>query len=213
MTPPGHPGGTIVAAAEEIRSGKIAIVGGVWFALALLLGASKILSRAPVPVIPAILWTLVAIILLAFWRSASLRARATAIDMRSLVAVHMTRFVGIYFLVLHDRGLLPWAFAVPGGWGDIAVAVAAFAVFALVPPRGKAARQVYLLWNVLGLADILFVVATAARLALADRDSMIAITQLPLSLLPTFLVPIIISTHVIMLARLRAARRRGSDTF
>ena len=213
MKPPGHPGGTIVAAAEEIRSGKIAIVGGVWFALALLLGASKILSRAPVPVIPAILWTLVAIILLAFWWSASFRARATSIDMRSLVAVHLTRFVGIYFLVLHDRGLLPWAFAVPGGWGDIAVAVAAFAVFALVPPRGKAAWQVYLLWNMLGLADILLVVATAARLALADRDSMIAITHLPLSLLPTFLVPIIISTHVIMLVRLRAARRRGSDTF
>ena len=206
-------GGTIEMAAAEMRLRKIALVTGAWLVLALLLGASERLSTAPVPVIPAIVLTLVAIVLIALWRSASFRVRAAAIDMRWLVAVHLTRFVGFYFLFLHDRGRFPWAFAVPGGWGDIAVAVVAFLVFALVPPRGRAAWQVYVLWNVLGLADILMVVATAARLALADRASMIEVTRLPLSLLPTFLVPIIISTHVIMLARLVAARRRGSDTF
>jgi len=202
-----------VAVAEGSPGARIALITGVWLVLALLVGASGVLSRAPVPVIPAVLWTLVAIILVAFWRSAGLRAWTTALDMRALVAVHLTRFVGIYFLVLHARGLLPWAFAVPGGWGDNAVAAAALVLVLFVPPRGGAARQVYVLWNVLGLADILMVVATAARLALADRDSMFAVTHLPLSLLPTFLVPIIIATHVIMLARLRAARRRGSDTF
>ena len=202
-----------MAVAEGSPGARIALITGVWLVLALLVGASGVLSRAPVPVIPAVLWTLVAIILVAFWRSAGLRAWTTALDMRALVAVHLTRFVGIYFLVLHARGLLPWAFAVPGGWGDNAVAAAALVLVLFVPPRGGAARQVYVLWNVLGLADILMVVATAARLALADRDSMFAVTHLPLSLLPTFLVPIIIATHVIMLARLRAARRRGSDTF
>ncbi len=202
-----------MAVAEGSPGSKIALVTGIWLALALLVGASGVLSRAPVPVIPAVLWTLVAIILVAFWRSAGLRAWTAALDIRALVAVHLTRFVGFYFLALHERGLLPWAFAVPGGWGDNAVAAAALVLVLLVPPRGGAARQVYLFWNVLGLADILMVVATAARLALADRDSMLAITHLPLSLLPTFLVPIIIATHVIMLARLRAARQRGSDTF
>jgi len=193
--------------------GKIALVTGIWLALALLLGASGVLAKAPVPVIPAILWSLVAILLVTFWRSGAFRAWATAIDIRALVAIHLTRFIGIYFLVLHERGLLPWAFAVPGGWGDNAVAVAALALFVFVPPRGTASRQVYVLWNVLGLADILMVVATAARLAFADRDSMIEVTHLPLSLLPTFLVPIIISTHVMMLVRLTSARRRGSSTF
>ena len=203
----------MTSSAGEMDRGKIALVLGIWLALALLLGASGALAKAPVPVVPAILWTLVAFLLVAFWRSATFRAWAMAIDIRKLVAIHLTRFIGIYFLVLHERGLLPWAFAVPGGWGDIAVAVAALALFVFVPPRGTASRQVYVLWNVLGLADILMVVATAARLAFADRDSMIEVTRLPLSLLPTFLVPIIISTHVMMLVRLRAARRRGSEPF
>jgi hypothetical protein len=61
--------------------------------------------------------------------------------------------------------------------------------------------------------DILFVVATAARLALADPDSMQGLLHLPLSLLPTFLVPLIIASHVVLairLARVPAARRAGS---
>jgi len=55
---------------------------------------------------------------------------------------------------------------------------------------------------VLGLADILFVVVTAARLGVADPESMAALLQLPLSLLPTFLVPLIIASHVILGVRL-----------
>ena len=61
------------------------------------------------------------------------------------------------------------------------------------------------IWNVVGLIDILLVVATAARLGLQDPDQMRALTVLPLSLLPTFLVPLIISTHVIIFFRLRRA--------
>ena len=58
----------------------------------------------------------------------------------------------------------------------------------------------------LGLADILFVVVTAARLATTDPASMVALLRLPLSLLPTFLVPLIIACHVFL--GLRLARRK-----
>jgi len=56
------------------------------------------------------------------------------------------------------------------------------------------------------LLDILFVVVTASRLAFADPDSMSALLRLPLSLLVTFLVPIIIVDHVVVFWRLRARR-------
>jgi hypothetical protein len=55
---------------------------------------------------------------------------------------------------------------------------------------------------VFGLLDILGVVLTAARLAFRDPASMGALLELPLSLLLTFVVPIIVATHVWMLGRL-----------
>lgn len=130
-----------------------------------------------------------------------------AIDVRWLVGLHLTRFVGIYFLYLYGRGQLPYAFAVLGGWGDIAVASLAVVLLLLGSPARTWRRIAYMLWNVLGLADILFVVVTAARLAAADPESMAALLRLPLSLLPTFLVPLIIASHVVLGVRL--ARRIG----
>jgi hypothetical protein len=69
----------------------------------------------------------------------------------------------------------------------------------------------YLVWSVYGLADLLFVVLTASRLGLGDPASMAELLELPLSLLPTFLVPILIASHLILGARL--LRRRAGEDF
>ena len=115
--------------------------------------------------------------------------------------IHVTRFVGIYFLVLYRRGQLPYDFAVPGGIGDIIVATLAL-VLAVTPLAGATRHRAIRIWNIIGLVDIALVVLTAARLNLADPAPMRAFTYLPLSFLPTFLVPLIIATHVIIFARL-----------
>ena len=175
---------------------------GVWLLAAYAIGASGLLRFARPPVPQVLIVGLTAAILVLFWTPGLFRRWALTVDVRALVLIHVTRFVGIYFLVLHGRGELPYPFAVPGGWGDIAVATAALAVGLASRPDTTTGRRVIMGWNVFGLWDILFVVVTATRLGLADPQSMRALLRLPLSLLPTFLVPIIIATHVIIFWRL-----------
>lgn len=184
------------------------IVGLVWLLAALGLGATGRVASWRPPVPQLVLVGLTVLLLMAFVALPRFRRWLLALDLRWLVALHLTRFVGLYFLFIYYRdGGLPRAFAVPGGWGDIIVATLALALLVAVgnlePRRGLVG-----LWNTLGLIDILFVVATASRLALADPDSMNALLSLPLSLLPTFLVPLLIADHVVVFWRIASRRTR-----
>jgi hypothetical protein len=185
-----------------MRTRVVLLVGLGWLGLAVILGAAGVVRGLSPPAIPLVLVALTALVLAAGWRVAAFRSWLGAIDERWLVGLHLTRFVGIYFLYLHGRGRLPYAFAVPGGWGDIAVATLAALLLVVGPPRDAGRRRAYVAWNVFGLVDILFVVATARRLVTADPGSMAPLQELPLSLLPTFLVPLIIASHVVLGVRL-----------
>jgi hypothetical protein len=171
-----------------------------WFFAAVALGDSGRLAVLEPPAPQVILVGLTALLLVNSAMLPGFRRWLAGLDLRHLIAVHLSRFIGIHFLVLYGRGQLPYDFAVKGGWGDIMVATGAFAF--VVAPELIARRGWVLAWNVFGFLDISFVVATAAREAAADPSSMRALLRLPLSLLPTFLVPLIIATHVWIFLRL-----------
>ncbi len=178
---------------------------GLWLLMAVGFGASGILPTLPMPAPPLILAALTAFALVLGLRS-PLRGWIAMLDPRWLVAVHLTRFVGFYFLVLYDRGELPRGPGLYGGWGDIVVATLAVLVLLFTGPLLTARERLILaVWNVLGLAGILVVTAAAARAWLADPGSMAALLRLPLSLLPTYVVPLVLATHVLLFVRLRAA--------
>ena len=61
----------------------------------------------------------------------------------------------------------------------------------------------------LAFADILMVVITATRLGLSNPASLGAFLKLPMCLLPTFLVPIIIVSHIVIFARLWRSKEAG----
>jgi hypothetical protein len=201
----------VSAAPQSTRDdgSRYIVVGLVWLAAALGLGATGSIARWRPPTPQLVLAGLTVLLLAAVVARPRLRHWLARLDLRWLVAVHLTRFVGFYFLLLYYRDrALPRAFAVPGGWGDIVVAILALG---LLTAGGKLEARPWLVgvWNALGLLDILFVVATASRLALADPDSMNALLRLPLSLLVTFLVPIIIADHVVVFWRIRARAKAG----
>lgn len=173
----------------------------IWFALAILASALGMLRLFPPPFPQLCLVALTAITVYLMTVPLKLRHYFRTVNIQALIAIHISRFVGFYFLWLYDSGLLPYEFAVLGGWGDICVATAALLVVILISRGVKISGKIILGWNTLGLLDITFVVMTAARLALADPESMKLITVLPLSLLPLFLVPIIIATHLLIFLR------------
>ncbi len=194
-------------------TGRVLAATATWLVVAVLAGALGFLEGLRPPFPQVVLAGLVLALLALFRWSPPVATWALAVDIRALVLIHVTRFVGIYFLVLYRRGELPYAFAVPGGWGDIVVAAAALLVAWLAPRRGRVGRTIYAGWNLLGLADILLVVVTAGRLGVANPASLRALTVLPLSLLPTFLVPIIIASHVVIFARLARSSWTGDGRF
>ena len=165
-------------------------------------------ARSPVPP-PVIVAGLTAAGIVAYAASVGTRSAVRAVPLAALVAVHLVRFVGAWFIVLYRRGELPFAFAVPGGWGDIVTAaMAAGILVGAIPPRTRARRRVLFAWNAFGLLDIVFVVANAARLYLAGPAQLAPFTRLPLSLLPTYFVPLIALSHLAIFGRLRGSGTR-----
>ena len=180
-----------------------------WLGIALLVGYTGILRSTAVPMpVFAFAMTLTLLGLLAVRRD--LRQRVLGVGVRVLVAIHITRFVGFYFLSLYRQGLLPRDFAVPAGWGDIVVAFTAIIVLVAFRPETPRGRIAYFTWNVLGLVDILMVLSQAVRMMRADPLMQGGFSSLPLIVLPLFLVPIIIVTHVMIFVWLARGPRKAS---
>ncbi|HJX25450.1 MAG TPA: hypothetical protein VJ252_04795 [Chthoniobacterales bacterium] len=182
----------------------VSFVLAAWLCFALAVGVANWFQPASAPVVALTVWTLTGLILLACWKFDPISTWAATVDLRWLVLLHTTRFVGFYFLILCRRGELPCAFATPAGIGDIAIAAAT--VIILLVPKLRASRRLLLIWNSAGLLDIVFVVFTALRAGLRDWPSMAPLRELPLGLLPTFLVPLIIASHVLIFVRLARSK-------
>ena len=173
----------------------------LWLAAAIAISATGRLTQLRFPQPQIVVAALSALLLLAIWLVPSLRRSVESTSVREMVALHLSRFVGIAFLYLASRGLSP-EFALKAGWGDITVATTALLLLLTTNPGGNLGRRLYLGWNLLGWIDIVFVVIMAARIGIADPVALAPLLRLPLSLLPTFLVPLIIVTHLIIFRRL-----------
>jgi hypothetical protein len=184
---------------------RVAFVLGAWLAIAVIAGAAGLVERLRPPQPQLVLLAAVFALMYSYVRAPQLQAWVDGLRLRTVALLHVPRFVGLYFLILYGRHELPYSFAVPGGIGDIVSASGALIVAALAPDFATRRVLTYA-WNTWGLIDILMVVVTAARLFFVDPPSMHALLVLPLSLLPTFYVPIVIATHLLVFRRLTSSR-------
>jgi hypothetical protein len=199
MTVPRVPRAVVVAAVS-------------WLALALLAGATGFLARLPFPGPQLIILALIAATLVAATSMPALRAWIATLSLRVLIGINMVRFIGITFLVLAARGELAPVFADRAGWGDIAAAVLALVLVAAGEPRTRLHRGLTHAWNAFGLLDLVVAVATATAVTLRGAVPGIGpVVSFPLVIVPTFIVPILVATHVVIFRRLLALGRAGHD--
>jgi hypothetical protein len=155
-----------------------------------------------VPWYPKAILAIVAALVLLMALVRPFRQWAFRLDLRWLIGFHLIRFVGIYFLYLYAQRELPYSFAVWGGAGDILVAVLALLAIFLLGARPLVRVAPFIIaWNIFGLADIVAVATTAARSEIEVPGSMHQLDKFPLILLPTVIVPLVIVTHGLILAR------------
>src|SRR5688500_2007451 len=128
-----------------------AVVLATWLIAAAVFVSAGGLRRVPPPVPVG---TLSFATLLVVWFVRPLRTWASTFAYRGLVAIHLVRFVGLYFLWLSAQGRLSPAFAVPAGVGDVIAALGAMVLLAWGDSKSRGWRRALLAWNVFGLADM-----------------------------------------------------------
>lgn len=214
--------GTLILAGPvgAVTARRLAAGVAAWFVLVAGLAAAGFFSAASPVGIPAIaaaaLAPVVAVALGAARRS-TVRRLALGIPVAALVAVHASRMLGVFFVWLHAEGRLPWTFANYAGWGDIAVGALAVPVAWMAHRRAAGWRPAALAWNTFGLVDAVMALAIGMGSAATSPVRFIhespdtgAMGTLPWLLIPAFLMPLYLLTHLAVFARLAASEGRDA---
>jgi hypothetical protein len=200
---------------------RVRIAAGLtaWFILVTVMAATEVLDYQHglgVPGLGVAVMLPIVILGVRVLRSPSLLRALRAIPLSMLVGVNVIRVFGGMLLILYAAGRLPAPFAPVAGWGDILVGLTAIPVAWLTYKKGAAAHSTILIWNTLGLVDLIAAVGLGVtsspgplRLIFAQPGAGI-MTTLPWLLIPGFLVPLLASTHLAVFYRLRSAAVRIS---
>jgi hypothetical protein len=177
-----------------------------WFVFALVASALHLYRNAPNrPPLPLGLGVAVPVVAFLAWYTISPRFREFTLSLspRALALAQTWRVGGFVFLALASYGILPWLFAIPAGVGDIAVGATAAAV--ALHRSDSRHRTSFIAWQLFGMADLVVAVSLGTLVGVIAPHGIptTAMTVLPMSLIPTFGVPLFFIFHIICIAQAR----------
>ena len=202
------------ATRRRVRIGGAGYLGA-WLGAALALAppSATVLAADPLaltPLVPLFILAPTSIAILGIALSPTLRKVAAAAPLPMVVGVQVYRLIGAVFVVLLAQGQLPAHFALPAGWGDIAVGLGAPLVALALARRLGGARALAVGWNVFGLLDLIVAVGMGSGvlvpLLVPELGARVApapaMGVFPMILVPMFLVPVSGLLHLVALWRL-----------
>jgi hypothetical protein len=202
---------------KSVKTSRLLVTLSVWLAgalaLTLVVPPPELdgTARALVVVGPVVALTALSV------TSRSFRASLLALPLRSVVALHLIRApVGVWFLVLGSRGLLPPEFARQAGIGDLLAGLAALALLLVPSWQGRGAALALIAWCLFGIADFVNVQRVVVELAEQGRRAeFVAMNGPPLALVPYFGVPLLWFSHLVVIGRsalqLKSQGRRNAS--
>jgi hypothetical protein len=182
----------------------IGVAMTLWFIGVVWLGAPGAIGT---PLLGASVLIPVAILSVVGFGSSIIRGRLQSAPLPALIALHAIRILGVVFVLFYAANRLPAPFAPVAGWGDITIGATALPLAFWVARQPETARNAVLVWNVLGLADLVAAVSLGAlsapgpiRMFFGDPSSAL-MGSLPLILIPCFLVPSLTFVHLVVFYR------------
>lgn len=208
----------IVSSGQIATARKFALLAiGIWFVAAVIAGALGVVNEPGRPPLMLASFFVLPIVgfVAAYAASPSFRAFTETIPLALLVGSHLWRFVGLFFVIAWLAGSLPAGFGIPEGFGDI---IAALGALLLLPQirRGTASRGWLLAWNTFGTIDLLSAITVGLLYSQSKvgvlstaASSTVLLVTFPVSIIPTFFVPLFLLMHALTFKRI--ARLRDSN--
>jgi hypothetical protein len=201
---------TLLAFLDISRQAKIVMAAllGLWVGVAAAGSAAGWAAMArPFPIMGLFVAAplTVAIVSIA-WPKA--RAAMLGLPLPLLVGMNVGRVFAALFLLVAAEGRMSGPFPHSAGWGDIITGAVALPLIWLArdPARNKGALH---LWNAFGMLDLVVAIvlgvmsAPGSLLQVFPDPGSEAMTRLPLSFVPTVLVPMWMVLHAIIWVKLR----------
>lgn len=190
----------------------------LWLGLVFVLGARGAFVGSPgSPPLAIFLGLAIPLVIFfaAYFGWGAFRTFVLGADLRLVAAIQAWRWAGLGFLSLYAHGVLPGLFALPAGLGDMAIGVTApWIVLGLIHDPSFSTSRRYRVWNILGIVDLAIAVSMGTISSgflqgLTGNVTTSAMAQLPLVLIPAYMVPLFIMLHVTALAQARQLARSG----
>jgi hypothetical protein len=193
------------------RDSWVALVSGIvltgWATVTALLARRGFFLQTDPYSLPPIGITLVLVlVVLSVCLLASPSLRRLLTNQRNLILLNLWRLVGVVFLMLMANRQMPALWALPAGIGDVIVGAAApWIARDVETPQG---RRRAIVFNLFGMADLVVAVGLGTMTSpgpaqiFQTTPTSELVTQFPLALVPTFLVPLAFVLHVVSLWQL-----------